>query len=141
MIVFLALNTIAIGTSDAYRQFVFQSFENQKNHSITFHNQAEKSLLGEWSNYWYPAYLPEGYEIISAEDVSGKCILIQAGEGTLLISEYAAGTELSVDTKHSDVSDIRINNSVGKRISFGNQTMRCYSGIFLWLGDFRRRCN
>ena len=41
LLIFLSVNTLAIGTSHAYRQFVFQMFENEENHSINFHDRAE----------------------------------------------------------------------------------------------------
>ena len=58
LLLFLSVNTLAIGTSQAYRQFVFQVFENNENNSMTIHNPAELDMIGSWEDYWYPAYLP-----------------------------------------------------------------------------------
>ena len=128
LLIFLSVNTLAIGTSHAYRQFVFQVFENAENHSINFHDRAEQDMIGSWNDYWYPTYLPEGYQIVAAEEVPEKCLLIQAGisEASLIITEYSQETELSYDTEHSQISDIRIHNYLGKRIAFENHTIIVY---------------
>ena len=128
LLIFLSVNTLAIGTSHAYRQFVFQMFENEENHSINFHDRAEQDMIGSWNDYWYPTYLPEGYQIVAAEEVPEKCLLIQAGisEASLIITEYSQETELSYDTEHSQISDIRIHNYLGKRIAFENHTIIVY---------------
>ena len=54
--------------------------------------------------------------------------MIQAatGEEPLLITEYPQGSELSYDTEHSQISDIRIHNYLGKRIAFENHTIIVY---------------
>ena len=127
-LIFLSVNTLAMGTSHAYRQFVFQVFENNENNSMTIHNPAELDMIGSWEDYWYPTYLPEGYQIVAAEEIPVKCLLIQAvtGEEPLLITEYPQGSELSYDTEHSQISDIRIHNSIGKRIAFEDHTRIVY---------------
>ena len=48
------------------------------------------------------------------------------GRRTLLITEYPQGSELSYDTEHSLISDIRIHNSIGKRIAFEDHTRIVY---------------
>ena len=103
-------------------------FENEENHSINFHDRAEQDMIGSWNDYWYPTYLPEGYQIVSAEESPVKCLLIQAatGEEPLLITEYPQGSELSYDTEHSQISDIRIHNYLGKRIAFEDHTRIVY---------------
>lgn len=126
LLVFVSVNAVAMESSQAYRQFVFQIFENENNNSLTFHDRIEQDMMGEWEDYWYPSQMPEGYKITAAEESPQKCILIQNGQKELLITEYAAGTELSYDTKHSQISDIRINDSLGKVISFENQKMVVY---------------
>lgn len=128
LFIFLSVNTLAIGTSHAYRQFVFQVFENNENNSMTIHNPAELDMIGSWEDYWYPAYLPDGYQITYAEEAPAKCLLIQPGTGaeSLIITEYSQGTEISYDTEHSQISDIRIHNSIGKRIAFEDHTRIVY---------------
>ena len=128
LFIFLSVNTLAIGTSHAYRQFVFQVFENNENNSMTIHNPAELDMIGSWEDYWYPTYLPDGYQITYAEEAPAKCLLIQPGTGaeSLIITEYSQGTEISYDTEHSQISDIRIHNSIGKRIAFEDHTRIVY---------------
>lgn len=128
LLIFLSVNTLAIGTSHAYRQVVFQVFENNENNSITIHNPAELDMIGSWEDYWYPAYLPDGYQITYAEEIPEKCLLIQPGTGgeSLIITEYSQGTEISYDTEHSQISDIRILNYLGKRIAFEDHTSIVY---------------
>jgi len=128
LLIFLSVNTLAMGTSHAYRQFVFQVFENKENNSITIHNPAELDMIGSWEDYWYPTYLPEGYQITYAEEVPVKCFLIQPGTGaeSLIITEYPQGSEISYDTEHSQISDIQILNYLGKRIEFEDHTRIVY---------------
>ncbi len=128
LLIFLSVNTLAIGTSHAYRQFVFQVFENNENNSMTIHNPAELDMIGSWEDYWYPTYLPEGYQITDAEEIPTKCFLIQPGAGaeSLIITEYPQGSEISYDTEHSQISDIQILNYLGKRIAFEDHTRIVY---------------
>lgn len=128
LLIFLSVNTLAIGTSHAYRQFVFQVFENNENNSITIHNPAELDMIGSWEDYWYPTYLPDGYQITDAEEIPTKCFLIQPGTGaeSLIITEYPQGSEISYDTEHSQISDIQILNYLGKRIAFEDHTRIVY---------------
>lgn len=128
LLIFLSVNTLAMGTSHAYRQFVFQVFENKENGSITIHDPAELDMIGSWEDYWYPTYLPEGYQITDAEEVPAKCFLIQAATGAedLIITEYPQGSVLSYDTEHSQTSDIQILNYLGKRIAFEDHTYIVY---------------
>lgn len=128
LLIFLSVNTLAMGTSHAYRQFVFQVFENNENNSMTIHNPAELDMIDSWEDYWYPTYLPDGYQITYAEEVPAKCLLIQPGTGaeSLIITEYSQGTEISYDTEHSQISDIQILNYLGKRIAFENHTIIAY---------------
>ena len=128
LLIFLSVNTLAIGTSHAYRQFVFQVFENKENNSITIHNPTELDMIGSWEDYWYPAYLPDGYQIAAAEEIPVKCFLIQPGTGaeSLIITEYPQGSEISYDTEHSQISDIQILNYLGKRIAFEDHTRIVY---------------
>ena len=46
---------------------VFSLFEN-KDGTVVFRNDTEYELLKDWTKYWYPEYLPEGYYLLSAED-------------------------------------------------------------------------
>ena len=89
---------------------------------------AELDMIGSWEDYWYPAYLPDGYQITYAEEAPAKCLLIQPGTGaeSLIITEYSQGTEISYDTEHSQISDIQILNYLGKRIAFENHTIIAY---------------
>ncbi|MDO5303862.1 MAG: DUF4367 domain-containing protein [Clostridia bacterium] len=128
LIIFLSVNSLAIGISHAYRQFVFQVFENEENNSITIHNAAELDMISSWVDYWYPTYLPVGYQITYAEEDPVKCFLIQPTDGTesLIITEYPKGSEISYDSKHSQISNIRIHNYIGKRLAFDNHTIIVY---------------
>ena len=128
LLIFLSVNTLAMGTSHAYRQFVFQVFENKENGSITIHDPAEPDMIGSWEDYWYPAYLPEGYQITDTEETPAKCFLIQPGTGeeSLIITEYPQDSVLSYDTEHSQISDIQILNYLGKRIAFEDHTYIVY---------------
>lgn len=48
------------------------------------------------------------------------------GAESLIITEYPQGSELSYDTKHSQISDIQILNYLGKKIAFENHTYIVY---------------
>ena len=128
LLVLVSANAVAMGTSQAYRQFVFQVFENKDNNSITIHDSAMQDMIDSWDDYWYPTYLPDGYRIVAAEESPVKCLLIQvdAVEECLLITEYPQGAELSYDTAHSQISDIQIHNYIGKRIAFEDHTRIVY---------------
>ena len=63
----IGLGSIGISASEAFRMKVFSLFEN-KDGTVVFRNDTEYELLKDWTKYWYPEYLPEGYYLLSAED-------------------------------------------------------------------------
>ena len=63
----VVVGAIGVGTSEAFRVKVFSIFKNDDTGSVTMINENEEELLADWSDYWYPEYMPEGFVLDGAE--------------------------------------------------------------------------
>lgn len=67
----LLCTTLTVGTSmgvsEGFRKKVFQIFNYEQDGAIALRAE-EEALIGSWSDYWYPTYLPEGFNMVGAEE-------------------------------------------------------------------------
>ena len=66
------------GHQEAFRIKVFSFFSNDSDGSVTIRSE-ENQLLAGWEDYWYPEYMPDGFELVGAEeDDMGKYMLFES---------------------------------------------------------------
>lgn len=110
MVCFVTLSAITLETSDAFRVKILQVFSNKEDGSATLLSQDEDDLIGDWKDYWYPTYIPEGYILQAAEKTEfEKVMLFSSQIGTeLRIFERSPETTMTVDTDHTSIEQIKI---------------------------------
>lgn len=102
MVCFVGLNAAALGTSEAYREKVFSLFYDNEQGGVTLNFDPGHELIEEWDDYWYPGWLPEGYQLYAAERSGNMYVLLFRSENIeteLRITTRSADGTLSFDTE------------------------------------------
>lgn len=110
----ISFGAITMGTSEAFRKKVIDIFYNESNGSATLRNGDEEEFIGDWENFWYPAFLPEGFFLISAE--AGDHFLLFSNpekEMEFYIFEQDKNASISVDTDFTQIEKLQIGYSDG----------------------------
>lgn len=72
------------------------------------------AISESWERYWYPEYLPEGYEIDDT-DLFGVYKIMCFTDGNHKMDFYQAPSDhfsMNVDNEHGEQGEVRINNDV-----------------------------
>ena len=138
LVCFVTISAISLESSSALRLRVFQLFFGEGDGSVTFFGQDEYDLIGEWKDYWYPTYLPEGFMLEAADRSESEKILLFSSENgdEIRIIEQSADTIMSTDTDYTSIEEVEIG---------------CYRGYLLadteydfmqinWMTDDRQFC-
>ena len=102
MICFVGMNAAALGTSEAYREKVFSLFYDNEQGGVTLNFDPGHELIEEWDDYWYPGWLPEGYQLYAAERTEEMDFLLFMSRDTkkeLRVTTYPANASVSIDTE------------------------------------------
>lgn len=117
LLVFASVNMVAVSTSEAYRVFLFGEQLDKEAGGLILTTEEANDVINEWSGYYYPEYLPKGYVISAAEYTGGeKCLMIKKDDNYFLISTMSKSMQISIDTEHTKITEIKIKNSVAKRV-------------------------
>ena len=119
-------SVIGLGTSEAFRDKVFEIFHNTSQDSITLRNNEEYELLGEWSDYWYPTYLPEAFTLTAVDEARKLLMFTKPTGEEVLIYEESNDINISFDSEHQEYEEISV--PFGKGYFFrndDNHTMDC----------------
>lgn len=117
-VVFLAIllsSTVVTMSVEAFRvRFLNWFIESEKDHNrVEFESSNQVlELPGEWRNYYYPTYIPEGYFLIDANgnDLLKTILLTNDGGKLLLISQAKGNMGLNIDSEDTDTATITIND-------------------------------
>lgn len=110
MICFVSLSAITLETSDAFRARFYQIFSSEDEGSAALLSQDEYDLIGDWKDYWYPTYLPEGFALQAAEQTELKKIMLftsKKGE-ECRINENPLDMGMSVDTDYTSIEEVKV---------------------------------
>lgn len=110
MVCFVSLSAITLETSDAFRARFYQIFSNEDEGSAALLSQDEYDLIGDWKDYWYPTYLPEGFVLEAAEKNESEKIMLFVSETgrEIRIFERSLEAATSVDIDYTSIEDIKI---------------------------------
>ena len=100
MVCFIGLNAAVLGTSDAYREKVFSLFYDNEQGGVTLNFDPGHELIEEWEDYWYPGWLPEGYQLYAAERTELDATLLFVSKdmkGEIRIDTYLSSSITSFD--------------------------------------------
>jgi len=105
----VTVSAVTIETSDALKLDFFRIFHNEENGAATLVAEDEYDLIGDWEDYWYPTYMPEGYVLTAAEKTEQDSVMLYASEeGEIRIIEQPLDSNVTFDTDHADVEEVRI---------------------------------
>ena len=116
LISIVMVGAIGMGTSEAFRIKVFSFFSNDGDGSVTIRSE-ETQLLAGWEDYWYPEYMPEGFELVGAEqDIFDKTMAFESiREGEYLVIDVSSNENFVIDqdTEHTVIEEIKIGHYQG----------------------------
>ncbi len=107
----VGLNAVALETSEAYREKVFSLFYDNEQGGVTLNFDPGHELIEDWEDYWYPGWLPEGYQLYAAERTEhGKCLLFMSEDmkQELRIKAHSADSSTSFDTEWLEKEEMDI---------------------------------
>lgn len=111
LISIVMVGAIGMGTSEAFRIKVFSFFSNDGDGSVTIRNE-ESQLLAGWEDYWYPEYMPEGFEFVGAEqDDMGKYLLFElenSDESINIIMTKENNFVIEQNTEETTIEEVEI---------------------------------
>lgn len=96
---------------EAFRVKIFDVFFNEDTGSASLKGENEVDYLGDWTEYYYPEYMPENYKMIGAERMGERSIMLFAlenGEHPLKIESIPANSTVNVDTDSTSIEKIQI---------------------------------
>ena len=108
---FITMGSLALGTSEALREKVFTLIFNDETGSVSLRTESEEDMIGSWENYWYPAWLPEGFYMLGAERGNYLFMLFvsQNDPYEIRIREYSLnGTSIGLDTDTAEIEEIKV---------------------------------
>lgn len=109
--------TIGVATSDAFKAKLFNVFISEETGSVALESVPEDSPMENWSDYWYPEYIPDGFKFTAAEESNTEKIIrfdSSNSDAYILISiSNEDDTVISLDSRHSEVESISINSYDG----------------------------
>lgn len=116
LIVFYIGLSVAIATVHDVRVRVLDLIMNvEKQYTeITLQENSEKSFTvpSDWKGTYYPAYIPDGFEIESiSSDFFHSNLVCKNGDLNLFFSEYGEDAGTNIDTENAVVDAVMINGS------------------------------
>lgn len=128
--------SVALEASDAFRVRLYSLLFNSENGSVLL-SEEESDLIEDWEDYWYPEFIPEGFNLVDAGADGGQKILLftsKDGEAEFRIMEKPLHTSIGVDTDTNSVEEIKIGYYKG--YLFDNKKQDCIN-VF-WQTDDRQ---
>jgi len=102
--------TTAFASNETFRVRVFSMFAEDHGQYTAVRLQEDKQkafdVPAEWEGMYYPTYIPDGFDVVNVENLSGQIFLIsfenQNGE-YLIFKEMTEDTESNIDTENAQV--------------------------------------
>jgi len=77
----------------------------------------------DWGSFYYPTYIPEGFEFDKAEGSSSIKTLFYLNQAVeqIIFNQYSLSVNIRLDTENADVMDVDINGHPGVMIEKGDR--------------------
>lgn len=125
-----AVNFVAMGISEAYRDKVFRIFEFEEQGAETLqHNDGNENLImrmskeewqliADWDDFWYPMWLPDGFYLAEAVNDERQFLKFCKENALAEISIRVLEKDrlLSYDSDTAIMTDIKVNGYNGQLI-------------------------
>ncbi|WP_251615541.1 DUF4367 domain-containing protein [Senimuribacter intestinalis] len=110
MVCFVTFSAITLESSDAFRLKIYQIFSIQDEGSAALLSQDEYDLIGDWKDYWYPTYIPEGFVLQAAEKTEFEKVMLFSSDAReeCRIREIPMDAAITVDTEHTSIEEVKI---------------------------------
>ncbi|MEG2785802.1 MAG: DUF4367 domain-containing protein, partial [Anaerovoracaceae bacterium] len=117
VVAIIVTTTITVASVDALRikYFGFLLKQNEGNISFTPKEDPDNLLAG-WSDYWYPEYIPEGFELIYVENNQIEKLLRFDSKETdafIIITEDFVQGNIGMDTDWATMTEMEVNGVNG----------------------------
>lgn len=114
----VASGSLMLTTTEAERETIFSMLGFEQAKTDVFRNETEREKLEDWSNYWYPTYVPVGLELTKADQYDynhgkdnileykgddGKELYIEQWPTSTFNMDYVSDTVLIYDIKIGDI--------------------------------------
>lgn len=124
MICFITLSAVTMGTSEAFRKRIFDLFGINKTNAVTLHPKTERDLIGDWTNYWYPEYMPEDFYLSDAVEDKKFLFYKNSNEDAYIRIFSTEEDEISCDSDAREYEHIQI-GSYDAYIFSNNEGVYC----------------
>ena len=135
----LLCTTLTVGTSmgvsEGFRKKVFQIFNYEQDGAIALRAE-EEALIGSWSGYWYPTYLPEGFKLMEADEMDHFLLFRNDQDEEIRLYENDSQNTFSLDTDTLEKRQIKIGVHDGSL--FIGDDIGC--SIAVWMTDTKTMC-
>lgn len=123
--------------ASAFHAKVFELIFNDMAGSVSLNNENEYDLIGNWSDYYYPDYMSDGYVLTAAEKQEFESVLLYENaenNTTIRIMDQPLDFSFNVDTDSTEMSNVKVG------IYDGNLFVGIdYDGLLLtWVQDNSR---
>lgn len=103
----ISVGGLTLESSEGLRKRFFTLIFNEEAGGVTF-SKGEEELLSGWKEFWYPAYLPQGFELMYAEKQEHFLVFSDGSDRILRISEVDGDTIVSFDTDTQRIEEEKI---------------------------------
>ena len=111
------VGTIGAATSDAFRAKLFNVFLSEESDSVTLESVPDDSPMKDWSDYWYPEYLPDGFKFTAAEESDFEKTIrfdsIDSDKSIVISIRNSEGSTASYNTDGTEYGNISIGEYEG----------------------------
>lgn len=135
VVAIIVTTTITVASVDALRikYFGFLLKQNEGNISFTPKEDPDNLLAG-WSDYWYPEYIPEGFELIYVENNQIEKLLRFDSKETdafIIITEDFVQGNIGMDTDWATMTEMEVNGVNGYLFEDDSSNLR----TLMWMKD------
>ena len=97
---------------EAFRTKIISTFFNNHSGSVSLRGEQEIDMLKDCKNYYYPKYMLDGYELLGAEKMGERIVMVFVTEDRthkLEVEQLPINSNVSVDTEHVNIDNVKIN--------------------------------
>lgn len=123
---------MTMGVSEGFRKKVFEIFNYEQEGAVALRTD-EEEMIGTWSDYWYPTYLPDGYQIVAAEETDHFMLFQNSKRERIRLYENGEESAFSFDTDSLEKETIHIGPHEGSL--FFSETGE--NSFAIWMTDTR----
>lgn len=103
---------MTMNVSEGFRKKVFRIFNYEQEGAVELRAD-EEDLIGDWSDYWYPTYLPEGYKLAAAEEIDHFMLFQNEKKENFRVFEEELNAITTVDTDTTQRKTVKVGTHEG----------------------------